>query len=373
MTRRVALVSLAVAVMISGVTVATAQVGGPVAGFAVNSVAVTDVQASREELISSLLGMWAPEPGQSTEQLAIALRMATTAQLTRAREARSLDEVSSILGGARTNALGSTTGDYVYTAVAPCRIFDTRNAGGGGVLAAGATRDFYVYGTTDISNQGGNATGCASPRGEPRAVHINLTAAPVTGPGNLRVYPQNLATPPGVSSVNFQSSNIANALIVQTYYNPLGPKEIRVMASNGSANVIADVLGYFYDADLTLGRGKTLTGDWAVYTIASAAGQVAATPISYPLELASAPAAPAANFIAPGGAPTTNCPGTAANPAAAAGQLCFYTRAWNNASFGNIAGGGAGGDSDTYGAVLYLVTGAAGQVYSYGSWAVKAP
>jgi hypothetical protein len=64
-------------------------------------------------------------------------------------QAGSFAEVEKVLLGenARTslafpNALGDTTQDYVFTPVTPCRIFDTRNAGG--ALAADTARDFYV-------------------------------------------------------------------------------------------------------------------------------------------------------------------------------------------------------------------------------------
>jgi hypothetical protein len=316
--------------------------------------------------------MWPPAPGQSTEQLGAALRRASTEQLASVLGAGSSNEVNSILRGPQPNALGSTTGDYVYTAVTPCRIFDTRNAGGGGPIAAGGTRDFYVYGTVDISGQGGNASGCASPRGEPRAVHINLTAIPVAFPGNLRVYPQNVATPL-VSTVNFQANNIANALVVQTFFS-FGPKEIQVFASN-TADVVADVLGYFYDADLTLGSGKTMTGAYGAHATNATVGEFFMASFSFPNRLASAPSAPAANFIPSGGAPTANCPGSAANPTALAGNLCVYELTAVNRTYACLFGTSSGSCASlpTFGAGIAFSATAAGRSLSYGSWAVTAP
>jgi hypothetical protein len=42
-------------------------------------------------------------------------------------------------------AIGDATGDYVYTAVTPCRIVDTRpGSGGSGAISSGTSQDFYV-------------------------------------------------------------------------------------------------------------------------------------------------------------------------------------------------------------------------------------
>jgi hypothetical protein len=60
-------------------------------------------------------------------------------------------------GGLGLNALGDSQADLVYTPVTPCRIIDTRIVGG--VIAAGTTTSFLVTGT-DLSSQGGSATGC---------------------------------------------------------------------------------------------------------------------------------------------------------------------------------------------------------------------
>jgi hypothetical protein len=339
-------------------------------GLAVANDPAVDV--NREELISEVLRMWPAGRGQSTEQLVIALRRASTEQLARAVQAESYEELNSILLGPVPNALGSLTGDYVYTAVTPCRIFDTRNPGGGGVIGPGGTRDFYVYGTVDIANQGGNPAGCLSPRGEPRAVHINVTAVPAAGAGNLRVYPQNAATP-NASAVNFVANNIANALVVQTFHS-LGPREIQVFASN-TADVLADVLGYFYEADLTLGSGKTMTGGWAATMVATAASQVLLPSIPFPFRLATAPAAPAANFIPVGGPSTTACPGSNTNPLAAAGQLCVYATNTTNVTFNCIgrASNGSCNGSDPFGAVVSVFSTAAGSAFAFGTWAATAP
>ncbi len=211
------------------------------------------IQANRDRTISELMGMWAPHEGAS--QLEVALQAASARQLLQVSEAGSFAEVEKVLLGetagapsAVPNTLGDTTQDYVFTPVTPCRIFDTRNAGG--AFAANTTREFYVYGPAgDITPQGGNAAGCPAPagKGEPRAVHIQVSVVPVGSPGNVRVYPANVTTP-NTSVISFISGlNFSNALTVGTYV-AFGPKEIEVYVGNASAHVIADVMGYYYDA-----------------------------------------------------------------------------------------------------------------------------
>jgi hypothetical protein len=232
--------------------------GGPVAQDGAQTAAaqaaqarLAEIQANREATISELMGVWAPSRG--ADQLELALREASARQLLQVSRAESFLEVNKILlgpsaggpfGEVVANSLGDTDQDYVYTPVEPCRIFDTRNVGG--AIPAGGTRDFYVYGGGLDTLQGGNPAGCPAPKGEPRAVHLNVTVVPVGAQGNVRVYPANVATPQA-SAVNFKlGTNIANALTVQTYYF-FGPQEIQVFAGAGAAHVLADVMGYYYN------------------------------------------------------------------------------------------------------------------------------
>lgn len=137
--------------------------------------------------------------------------------------------------------------DLVFTPVDPCRIVDTRIPGPvSGVFSPGEQREFYVYGTTEISGQGGNPAGCAAPQGEPSAVHINVTAIPQSGQGNFAVFPANVG-PPNASLVNYKAGvqNIANAATIKTYIQA-GTEEIEVKNNFGFAHLVIDVLGYYY-------------------------------------------------------------------------------------------------------------------------------
>ena len=137
--------------------------------------------------------------------------------------------------------------DLVFTAVRPCRIVDTREPGPvSGVFDPGEIRDFFVFGTTAISDQGGSPAGCSSPGGEPSAVHINVTAVPQSGQGNFAVYPANVA-PPNASLVNYKAGvqNIANAATIKAFVQ-VSSEEISVINRNGFAHLVIDVLGFYY-------------------------------------------------------------------------------------------------------------------------------
>jgi hypothetical protein len=135
------------------------------------------------------------------------------------------------------------------------------------------------------------------------------------------------------------------------------------------------VMGYYYDADLTLGSGKTLTGDYSASVTNALANEFFMGSFSFPLRLASAPSGPNVNFIPSGSASTTNCPGTHANPTALPGNLCVYESAFNNRTFEGLFGTGVAvyASIDRFGGAIGLHATAAGRAHSYGTWAVTAP
>jgi outer membrane lipoprotein-sorting protein len=142
--------------------------------------------------------------------------------------------------------LGDSQADLVYTPVAPCRIIDTRLAGG--PIAGGTTRNFRVTGT-DLSAQGGSATGCGIPSGPATAAVINFVAVNPAGPGDLRITP--FGTPmPTASILNYAAVpglNIANGPAV-TICDPAVAacsSDFTIQADVGATQVVADVQGYF--------------------------------------------------------------------------------------------------------------------------------
>ncbi len=137
--------------------------------------------------------------------------------------------------------------DLTFVPVDPCRILDTRRPGPvSGQFSPHETRDLFVFGTTDISKQGGNPDGCSSPRGEPFAVHINVTAVPRSKSGHITVFPADMSLP-NASLVNYKAwgQNIANAATIKTFVQ-VDSEEISVHNAFGYAHIVIDVMGYYY-------------------------------------------------------------------------------------------------------------------------------
>ncbi|TXH76623.1 MAG: hypothetical protein E6Q88_02530 [Lysobacteraceae bacterium] len=142
-----------------------------------------------------------------------------------------------------TKALGSAAADLVFTPVTPCRILDTRVAGG--VLAGTFTRDFNaVVGVGgNFSSQGGSATDCGMAAAGQAAVVINLTAVTPTGAGFATAYPFG-TTRPLASSVNYTAGAIVNNSIVVKLPSPLTTKDF-TLYTFATSDYVADIVGYY--------------------------------------------------------------------------------------------------------------------------------
>lgn len=88
-----------------------------------------------------------------------------------------------------TLALGDASTDLVYVPTVPCRIIDTRVAGG--VIAANTVRDFDVTSITNYSSQGGDASNCngVGAAGSFAAAVINFTVVTPGVAGYITAFP----------------------------------------------------------------------------------------------------------------------------------------------------------------------------------------
>jgi hypothetical protein len=146
-----------------------------------------------------------------------------------------------------------TTVDLLFTPIQPCRIIDTRLAGG--PIGAGTTRDFVVAGAAGFAAQGGNAAGCGIPLGAPAAV-INYVAVGPAGPGDLRVTASGTPVPTA-SVINYAALgglNIANG--VATPLAAAVSPHITIQADVSGTDLVADVLGYFRTVTCQAGAVK---------------------------------------------------------------------------------------------------------------------
>lgn len=125
-----------------------------------------------------------------------------------------------------------TTREFVQ--VTPCRVFDTRVAGG---LMVNTTRTFTAI-AANLSTQGGLSTGCGVPA---NAKSVMLTVGAIgTTKGHVRAWATGTAEPLA-SILNYGAGQtIANQTIV-----PLSGAGQLNISSHGSAQVFADVTGYY--------------------------------------------------------------------------------------------------------------------------------
>jgi hypothetical protein len=155
-------------------------------------------------------------------------------------------------------SLGAATNDLVYTPITPCRILDTRVAGG--TIAGGFSRDFnaVVGSGGNFSSQGGSATDCGAVAAGQAAAVINVTAVTPAGAGFATVYPFG-ATRPLASSVNYTAGAIVNNTVVTKLPNPLTTKDFSIYTF-ATSDFVADIVGYYAPPQATALDCATVSG-----------------------------------------------------------------------------------------------------------------
>jgi hypothetical protein len=139
-------------------------------------------------------------------------------------------------------APAQAAGPFQFHAITPCRVFDTREAGGqttGAPLSSSTQHLFRIQGQ------------CGVPVGA-KAVSLNLTVVGPTRGGDMRLYPANV-TPtlndPSTLNYNQGEPALANGAIL-----PLAPvvsgsdKDVKIligMIGTGTVHALFDVTGYF--------------------------------------------------------------------------------------------------------------------------------
>lgn len=167
----------------------------------------------------------------------------------------------------------SAQADLVYVGVEPCRIVDTRIAGG--ELSANTFRNFKVSGSQlELADQGGTAD-CPDPKAgtgqSPLAIVAYVIAVPTTGSGAgvLTAYPSDqLPPPPGTgSTVNFSAGQVIGNTTTITLCNPSGfcpvDGEFAILARSTNQHTVIDVQGYFYPEDAFANVETGIVQSWS--------------------------------------------------------------------------------------------------------------
>jgi hypothetical protein len=222
---------------------------------------------SRWESEATASGKWDSNSNYSADMFAALMSLGTD-NLLLAGQATSFQGVMDVLkAGSRpvsSNQLGDFGDDTVYTPVNPCRIVDTRVAGG----PYSGTRTFDVDNPTSFAFQGGNNGPCGIPFGVASSVLMTIT---VTGsPTGGFITAWGLGTQPLSSVLNYAAGEtVANSTVIPVV--PGGGNDFSIFAS-GQTQVIVDVQGYFaepvataVDSNITVSSFVPLAAGLASY------------------------------------------------------------------------------------------------------------
>jgi hypothetical protein len=132
--------------------------------------------------------------------------------------------------------------ESVFVPITPCRIADTRIAGG--AIGNGLTKAFYVRGTTGFNTQGGKVGGCGVPSSA-TGVTANVTIPSVSSGGGYMIGWPYGATRPNTNFVTYPTSQTVT--VNPTFaLTPGGSDPSLAIYNHGhSAYVVMDVTGYY--------------------------------------------------------------------------------------------------------------------------------
>ncbi len=145
--------------------------------------------------------------------------------------------------------LGTIDRDLVFVPITPCRILDTRLAGG--QLIAGSTRSVDVTAVGDYAFQGGEPVNCSGmgAAGSFAALAVNFTIINPNVSGTLKAWPFVGTEPPTATSMAFAAGEVRSNFQIVKLDQGASANEMSVKSS-ANAHLTADVVGYFKAAPL---------------------------------------------------------------------------------------------------------------------------
>ncbi|HEX4853105.1 hypothetical protein [Arenimonas sp.] len=147
-----------------------------------------------------------------------------------------------------TNALGDAANDLVFVPVTPCRILDTRLAGG--AIPADSARNFDLTSTGSYVAQGGAANDCGvGAAGAFAAAVINFTVVNPSSAGFVTAYPFDTARPLA-ATLNYAGGDVRGNLSVVRLNQASAGAEFSVY-SFAQTHLVADVMGYYINPQAT--------------------------------------------------------------------------------------------------------------------------
>jgi len=189
-----------------------------------------------------------------TREMAPVFAKAPMSALEQAASARTFTAMNSALLGqslAQSSdvdiaALGAVDSDLVFVPVAPCRLFDTRVAGG--PIAANSVRGFDITAVSSYAFQGGANSDCngVGAAGSFAAAAVNLTVVSPSSVGYITAFPFG-GTQPLAATVNYVAGDIRGNFAVVRLDQGSAANEMSVY-SVASTHLVGDIVGYFTQA-----------------------------------------------------------------------------------------------------------------------------
>ncbi len=197
-------------------------------------------------------------------------------------------------------SLGDPDRDLVYVPVTPCRILDTRIAGG--PIPANSFRDFDLTDVIRYAPQGGDTSNCnVGDKGSFAAAALNITVVTPNTAGYITAFPY-LSSQPTAATLNYVAGDIRNGLAIVRLDQSAATNEFSVY-SFAQTHLVADIVGYFREPEATALECITVSAS----TIVSAGIRTSfspSCPVGYTIVSGGCfPAATAFNFW---GSQTTN-------------------------------------------------------------------
>ncbi len=138
---------------------------------------------------------------------------------------------------------GLVTEGMVYFPVPRCTVLATW-ASLEGKMAVNETREFVVRGeTTDLSDQGGSATGCGVPEAAESVMANFRVSDHRNRSGRLRVNASDQSA--GYPLIHYRAGTYTNASVLDLCLAAACPSDFRVRTQSAGAHVRMDLLGYF--------------------------------------------------------------------------------------------------------------------------------
>ncbi|KRD80301.1 hypothetical protein [Lysobacter sp. Root983] len=223
-------------------------------------------RGARGELVYQVVKKWGPyvqeayreDIGAWAKEMGPVFAKAPMSALQGAADASSFDAMNTALLGPQVakagadvvpNALGDAATDLVFVPISPCRLFDTRLAGG--AIAANTVRSFDVTAVSDYSFQGGAASNCngVGAAGSFAAAVINFTTVTPSAAGYITAFPFG-TTQPLAATVNYGGGDIRGNLATVALDQGASANELSVY-SFAQTHLVGDIIGYFINPQAT--------------------------------------------------------------------------------------------------------------------------